>query len=618
MNRLPQLHLSAWPSLKQYPATSFVFRFLSIPNILILLWLYVVYWSERTVFTKSIQECQWDQWETFPAESSPHHVAFIADPQIVDPHTYPGRPWPLSTLTVMYTDSYLRRTYSLIQQQLYPDTTVFLGDLFDGGREWSTSHSSSPEKRYKKYGEKFWHKEYVRFAGMFFKTWLNAGVIGREGQPSRRQILSNLPGNHDLGFASGIQEPVRNRFNAYFGDGNSIDVIGNHTFVSIDTVSLSAKEDAGAEETLWEPAQSFLDGFSGSLDRVLGTHMALQLQKHRGPVYDHKVVDTDDLESDQIPDNSFKTNASFPMVLLTHVPLYREPGTPCGPMRERWPQSKDASGKLLDVDDRNAIVVHRGYQYQNVLSEDLSKEIASKLENVSHAFSGDDHDYCELVHRRYPSAGSGIREITVKSISWAMGVRKPGFQLLSLWNPINEEGASIKQGGETEGTLQTKLCLLPDQLGLFILYAKVLAFSLIVLATRAMYLMLHPELSTLGLSSEPLLPLARSASQSEIERAASSSSDDGSGALTTRSRLSVKQEGVKSRGASPKPSSGYGLPADQYIPLSSKQAPSNIGTNTIPQSRFRGRQMFVQEFRWSLFKVALVVLPWYSWLLYRG
>src|SRR5256885_14717872 len=92
--------------------------------------------------------------------ASPHHLVFVADPQLVDPHTYPGRPWPLSSLTVRHTDLYLRRSYSMMQEYLHPDTTIFLGDLFDGGREWAThKNSSSPEKRYKKYGEKFWLKE---------------------------------------------------------------------------------------------------------------------------------------------------------------------------------------------------------------------------------------------------------------------------------------------------------------------------------------------------------------------------------------------------------------------------------------------------------------------------
>ena len=33
----------------------------------------------------------------------------------------------------------MRRSYRQLQQVLRPDTVFFLGDLFDGGREWKTA-----------------------------------------------------------------------------------------------------------------------------------------------------------------------------------------------------------------------------------------------------------------------------------------------------------------------------------------------------------------------------------------------------------------------------------------------------------------------------------------------
>ena len=62
-----------------------------------------------------------------------------------------------------YTDQYMRRAYSRIQTELYPDTVFFLGDLFDGGREWSTRTTKSPEKQYQQYGDNYWMNEYRRF-----------------------------------------------------------------------------------------------------------------------------------------------------------------------------------------------------------------------------------------------------------------------------------------------------------------------------------------------------------------------------------------------------------------------------------------------------------------------
>src|SRR2546429_2805033 len=98
-----------------------------------------------------------------PADSTPHHLVLLADPQLVDPHTYPERPWPLSSLTILQTDLYLRRSTKQIWRYLNPDTIFFLGDLFDGGREWGTPQTSSPEDRFKRYGDEFWMKEYARF-----------------------------------------------------------------------------------------------------------------------------------------------------------------------------------------------------------------------------------------------------------------------------------------------------------------------------------------------------------------------------------------------------------------------------------------------------------------------
>ena len=65
--------------------------------------------------------------------------------------------------------------------------------------------------------------------------------------------------------------------------------------------------------------------------------------------------------------------------------------------------------------------------------------------------SGDDHDYCEVQHQ------GGVREVTVKSFSMAMGIRKPGFQLLSV--PKNDK--------DSAGAVD-KLCLLPDQIGIYL------------------------------------------------------------------------------------------------------------------------------------------------------
>ena len=65
--------------------------------------------------------------------------------------------------------------------------------------------------------------------------------------------------------------------------------------------------------------------------------------------------------------------------------------------------------------------------------------------------SGDDHDYCEHTHPK------GIREITIKSFSSSAGIRRPGFQLLSLTPP----------SASSQLTYADRPCSLPDQLGVY-------------------------------------------------------------------------------------------------------------------------------------------------------
>jgi hypothetical protein len=231
------------------------------------------------------------------------------------------------------------------------------------------------------------------------------------------------------------------------------------------------------------------------------------------------------------------------------------------------------------LDDRNAIAVRAGYQYQNVLTPGISQQLVTQVSAPAAAgaaeagagagaaaaaaaarivavFSGDDHDYCEVVHRQYTTVKSGgdgdeqqqrqhtdgasanggkgssgsssskttttaaarIREITVKSLSWAMGVRRPGFVMVSLWNPVDEWGHSLLAQQQPQSqpesqsqpqsqqqsqpqprrqrprrqrepkTLQTHLCLLPDQLGVFVRYGYMAAVSGVVLLLLALLL----------------------------------------------------------------------------------------------------------------------------------
>ena len=517
---------------------------------------------------------------------------------------------------------------------LDPDTVIFLGDLFDGGREWATPKSESPEKAWKKYGEDFWLQEYDRFGGIFFARW-NQGV----SRPERsRKILAGLPGNHDLGIGTGIQLPVRDRFNAFFGDGNRIDIIGNHTIVSVDTVSLSAHgesdpvtgsqgagEGEGPNSKIWGPTEQFLTDAKATKARAINRILRLQAGKTENERQNHTVLELLEPLALNVPlPNTVQELPDIPSILLTHVPLYRAPDTPCGPLRE--------SGS-------NAIAVQKGYQYQNVLAQSISSELIEKIGNVENVFSGDDHDYCEVIHKGYTPKAGGIREITVKSMSWAMGVRKPGFLMLSLWNPIDSYGNAITAGhvvnsdGGRAKTVQTHLCLLPDQLSIFTRYGFLLASTLITLIICAFLNVYGPSATSNELDST-LLPTSYRRLSSTKREPLSSLASSNSSTASHHNGLAVRSSAARTRSVSPSTSYGYGLPitattpptlsSDNFGPSSTSEMFDQKEWNDVPlhdtskRKRTHGIIAVFRDFRTGIGQVAIFALLWYAWLVWHA
>lgn len=535
----------------------------------------------------------------------------------MDPYTYPGRPWPLSTLTIRLTDHYLRKSFRLLQNQLAPETVLFLGDMFDGGREWSTSpgsgtESKSAEKRWNRYGDKFWFQEYNRFSRIFLDSWVH-GVDATRDYQRGRKLIAELPGNHDLGFGIGIRLPVRKRFNAYFGAGNRVDVIGNHTFVSVDTVSLSANgqldpatgsqgSHSGDErvQKIWDTTETFLSEVKDLKARMINQELRFQAGLPEYEPQDHHVHE---LHSAPLQEKEIilGNNTDVPSILLTHVPLYRGPGTLCGPLRERYPPSQVDTGASGEPpkDDRNALPVGAGVQYQTVLTPAISSEVVEKVGDVEFVFSGDDHDYCDVIHRGYTSKNGGIREITVKAMSWAAGIRKPGFLMLSLWNPINDEGVATKPGPKDQ-TLHTHLCLLPDQLSIFTRYVILFVITLFILLIRA-FTTIYRRPTTLNSNpSSSILPITNPDTQPTTS----------SSALHSHNSLAPRPSAT-TRARSTSPLNDYGYAND--IPPSSSSAYPDLGSS----GKHRGRIGAVwREWVRKVGLVAGVVILWYFWLLW--
>ncbi|KAL9623173.1 MAG: hypothetical protein Q9160_002488 [Pyrenula sp. 1 TL-2023] len=585
-----------------------------------------------------------------PSTASPHRLILIADPQLVDPHTYPGRSWPLSSLTIGYTDLYLKRSYHNLQKTLKPDSVVFLGDLFDGGREWSTKASKSPEPRYRKYGDTYWMREYKRFSRIFFYPFGDGNSYQSSSAASSRKLIASLPGNHDLGFASGIQLPVKKRFEAYFGPSNRIDIIGNHTIVSVDTVSLSAMGQAdpvtgssgagdGTSSSLpplshiWAPTEDFLgtvkDARAQSIARELRRLLTRPDASHYTGETDvnHKFQPILEELSSTLPTNRLLSeipsvsSSRFPTIILSHVPFYRPPDSNCGPLREGGP----------------SISISAGYQYQNALTTSVSADIIEKAgpaEEIVHIYSGDDHDFCEWTHTEFTG---GIKETTVKSISAAMGVRKPGFLSVSLWNPIDFD---TDQPISAKDTIQEHLCLLPDMLHIFTNYAYLLVFTIIIIFIAT--ISSRRRKPSTG-SETPILPLANIYTNGQLSKRAESPQP----ASTKSSSLPQSDQNLSSRTNNrpsryhgrPPPLGGYGnvpTPSRSSSPSKSKyhhqamdddndhdhEKPSAIAyvANNAKGSsrRLSKRESLLMEFGRNMRNVALPVLAWYFWLLWHG
>ncbi|WVN91103.1 uncharacterized protein L203_106352 [Cryptococcus depauperatus CBS 7841] len=212
-----------------------------------------------------------------------------------------------------------------------------------------------------------------------------------------------IPGNHDIPIGPNglFSTKARSRYPQYFEPPNTVLPIANHSFVMLDAVGLVEEDYRRYASEMQFGEWNGVDG--GVIEFV---------QK---------------LKDDPPPG---------PKILISHIPLARPERAACGPLREKGGISKGA-----------------GPGYQNLLGSETSRFLLNAIK-PSLVFSGDDHDYCEYTHL------GGVREVTIKSFSSSAGIRRPGFQLLSLIPPTLGADGSIP-------TYADRPCLLPDQLGVY-------------------------------------------------------------------------------------------------------------------------------------------------------
>ncbi|KAJ4483264.1 hypothetical protein J3R30DRAFT_3284279 [Lentinula aciculospora] len=366
------------------------------------------------------------KWPTtaFQSTEKPTHVLLLADTQLEHPSAYRNEATWSDLFYRLTYELYLRRSWR-VTMQMKPDAVFFLGDMLASGKNMNS------EEEYKRYFEAF---------RQTFSFDSNVNVY-------------YIPGNNDVGM--GVTRPlskhIRKSFYQTFGPFNQQVVIRNYTFVLLDAPGLVDEDYTRAAQRIpydkWVP-------LSG------------------GPVEFVKTLYTDD----------------SPVILLSHVPLWRKDTAACGPRREKGNIHKGV-----------------GHGYQNTLQKHTSDFLIENLQ-PSIIFSGDNRDTCEYIHKvvsgHVPADVALIPEITVKSFSPSKHIRRPGIQLLSLVDP--DPTARFHR------SMAHDLCLLPDQNFIhWRLYAGFAYFTLLVMGLfnirRRRQLSPHALLTPLS----PHLSLAR-------------------------------------------------------------------------------------------------------------
>jgi len=222
--------------------------------------MYFERWAPRS----AVRRCQWnppprvhDYFETDSTAfgrrevvgSDKTNVLLVADPQLIDNHTYPGRNSMLLKLSQHTVDVYLKRNYNALVKNLKPDYIVFLGDYLDNGR------SSTDD---------YFLGQWSRFQSIFYNKFKSKYI-------QNQNLFWNLPGNHDIGFGDEVKLPLRERFTSKFGSPNLVHRINDVEFVFLDSLSYSSLDPA-----INSDAVNFVNSISSkSGPRILLSHVPL-------------------------------------------------------------------------------------------------------------------------------------------------------------------------------------------------------------------------------------------------------------------------------------------------------------------------------------------------------
>ncbi|KAF8502047.1 Metallo-dependent phosphatase-like protein [Russula emetica] len=353
-------------------------------------WIAIILWLEIGIFVAAGVRCRWPNPGVVRENGkAATHILLVADPQILDERSYPGRSSLLRSVSRIFVDMNLRKAWRVAKRKR-PHAIIFLGDMMDNG--FADMHITEYQENVR------------RFHSIF---------------PAPPSVpLYYIPGNHDVGLGDrrNMSSLARPRYRSAFGPLTQHVKLGGHSLFMIDAPAL-VDEDLRRED-------------AGKKGSVNGLPQDLEYLQH--------------MRAGQV--------ANTPLILFSHIPLYRPSDSNCGPLREK-----------------GIIPYVRGDGYQTLLSPETSRLLLDEL-SPTVIFSGDDHDYCEYIHTSHERR---IPEVTIKSLSIAMGIRQPGFQLLSLSSKTS--------------THAYQLCLLPDQVRIYCwVYAPLVLATIVLVTARAL------------------------------------------------------------------------------------------------------------------------------------
>lgn len=487
-----------------------------------LVWLALLFYGERAVFHNAASSCPWPDAPTSSANEtrSAVHVLLVTDPRIIVPDTYPDLPFPTFTYPLVrhFSDNYLKNVWTSLavnpNKWLYrgyiqppsqdaqwgspsrsglvqpPDGVVWMGDLTDGGRRGRSN--TEYEALVRRFNEIFWRPREAHWEAPSSTLGTTRQLIVPRTSANMFLPTFYLSGENDIGLldptsdhlvdALASQDAVE-RFKKHFGmkiDGGGFVVKDRNPYKH---VSLNGRIIISTDSALGATHELIL----------VNAQDLVNMQREGGGPFNASPSSEQQGELDGQPGQKpYKETYDFvesvkrgpirvPRVLLTHVPLHRPEGTSCN----------DAARSSIHGVTREAVQpLQPGTDLSSTNRHTVSPLVTNWLLHSIDpmaVFSSDDHDHCEHRHNRSVDTNSSstmvdgfepgqIPELTVKSISKAGGIRRPGFARLSLFSPP----PSLQSSTAPYVAMAYTPCLLPDQFAIWTkLYLPFLIISLV-------------------------------------------------------------------------------------------------------------------------------------------